>query len=300
MPVFAHRYGLSCQACHTTIPHLNSFGRTFAANGFRLDAAARGAFPVAVKTNIAYSSDATPGLPKTIVDEVELLAGGSIGSHANYFLEQYLVDGGERGHTRDAWVQLNSGAAHVRAGQFTLPLPVDPETQRDTEAHYLVFDQTVRGNPFNFFDAHPGVDAYARAHGFEAHVDALRAGSMLSLQKTFAGSTSVYAYRYEGQGFYRQGYAAAQTFGKADVIAVLQCGRDPAASSSGGFLETHYAFSPSLMAVARYDKVWDALAGEHHQTVFSLVVRPARNMRITLEDQITNHHTLNMGWLFAY
>jgi hypothetical protein len=73
-----------------------------------------------------------------------------------------------------------------------------------------------------------------------------------------------------------------------------------AAASSGGFLETRYAFSPSLMAVARYDRVSDALAGRQHQTVLSFVTRPAPNMRFTIEDQITDHHTLNLGWLFAY
>ena len=36
IPVFAHRYSLSCQACHTTVPHLTPFGETFMANGYRL------------------------------------------------------------------------------------------------------------------------------------------------------------------------------------------------------------------------------------------------------------------------
>ncbi len=33
IPVFAHRYGLQCQACHTVVPHLTPFGETFLANG---------------------------------------------------------------------------------------------------------------------------------------------------------------------------------------------------------------------------------------------------------------------------
>jgi hypothetical protein len=36
IPVVAHRYGFSCQACHTTVPHLTSFGELFLANGYRL------------------------------------------------------------------------------------------------------------------------------------------------------------------------------------------------------------------------------------------------------------------------
>ena len=105
LPVFANRYGLTCQACHTTIPHLNAFGQAFLRNGFQLPQAARGVVPIAVKVNLAYTSDPDPGgLPKGVVDEVELLTGGAIGSHVNYFVEQYALDGGVAGSLRDAWV----------------------------------------------------------------------------------------------------------------------------------------------------------------------------------------------------
>jgi len=303
LPVFAHRYGLTCQACHTTVPHLNGFGQAFLRNGFRLPQAAGEALPVAVKVNLAYTSDPDEdGLPKAVVDEVELLTGGAIGSHVNYFVEQYVLDGGVAGSPRDAWMQYNSeGIMHVRAGQFTLPLPVDPETERDTEAHYLVYDQTVGDNPFAFFDARPGVDAYVLApSGDEFHLAAFTKGQAMAYGAKALGDFTLYGYRYQGSGFFRQGVGARQRIGKFDFAAVLQRGSDPDARSSGGFAEAHYAFSPALTAVARYDRVWDSLQGPQQQTVFSLVTRPARNMRFTLEDQVTDHHTLNMALLFAY
>ncbi len=322
LPVFAHRFGLTCQACHTTVPHLNEFGEAFARNGFRLPRAGRDIVPVAVKVNLAYTSDADPsGLPKAIVDEVEILTGGAIGSHVNYFLEQYAVDGGVPGLPRDMWAQYNaSNGNHVRAGEFTLPLPVDPETERDTESHYLVYDQTVGDNPFNFFDPRIGVDLYhENAEGDGLHLAALssydrQSGNpvsgidlMASAAKSF-GDFTLYAYRYQGQrqlrgthdAFYRQALGAQQRIGKFNLAAVAQGGKDTDADSSGGFAEAHYTFSPSLMAVARYDRIWDSLSDGRHQTVFSLVTRSARNMRFTIEDQITDHHTLNLGLLFAY
>lgn len=325
LPVFAHRFGLSCQACHTTVPHLNAFGQAFARNGFRLpDMRQNDAMPVAVKVNLAYTSDSDPsGLPRAIVDEVEILTGGALGNHVNYFLEQYAIDGGRPGLPRDAWVQYNTagGGAHVRAGEFTLPLPVDPETERDTESHYLVYDQAVGENPFNFFDPRVGIDAYTGGgddgNGF--HLAALssydrQSGNPISgidlmgYGAKSLGRFTLYAYRYQGQRrlggaldeFYREGGGARQVAGKLDLVAVLQHGHDTHADSSGGFAEAHYAFSPSLMAVARYDRISDSLSGAQHQTVFSLVTRPARNMRFTIEDAITDHHTLNLGWLFAY
>ncbi len=326
LPVFAHRFGLSCQACHTTVPHLNSFGQAFQAAGYRLPKLGHGAVPLAVKVNLAYSSDAQAGLPKAIVDEVELLTGGSIGSKFSYFLEQYAVDGGEPGLPRDAWLQYNSGSNHIRAGQFTLPLPVDPETERDTLAHYEIYDQTVGENHFNFFDPRIGLDAYTDSSNFSAHLVAVESydrqsetpisgiDPMAFIAKR-AGSFTAYLYRYQGQrhidgardAFYRQGYGLGSDTGKLNVVGVLQNGNDSNADglgtatfSSGGFLQVRYAFSDAVAAVARHGRTWDPLNGSQQQTVLTLVTRPARNMRFTIEDQITNHQTLNLGWLFAY
>src|SRR5690606_7338280 len=39
IPVFARRYGVSCQLCHNPVPMLTEFGATFAGNGFRMSAA---------------------------------------------------------------------------------------------------------------------------------------------------------------------------------------------------------------------------------------------------------------------
>lgn len=316
LPVFAHRYGLTCQACHTTVPHLNAFGTAFMERGFRLPVAGREALPIAVKVNLAYSSDpGEGGLPKAVVDEVELLTGGAIGKHLNYFLEQYAIDGGEPGLTRDAWVQYNRGATHVRAGQFTLPLPVDPETQRDTLAHYALYDQTVGDNTFDFFDPRAGIDAYTHndASGLNAHLAIVNSGLMAYASKPF-GNVSLYAYRYAGQGgarpaldaFYRQGYGVSAQHGRFSAVAVLQSGNDSDAQnglpvrSRGGFLETRYAFSDAFAAVVRHDRVWNAVDGAQNQTVLTLVMRPHSNMRFTIEDQITNHQTLNAALLFAY
>jgi hypothetical protein len=231
-------------------------------------------------------------LPKAIVDEVELLTGGAIGSKFNYFIEQYAVDGGVPGTPRDAWLQYNAGAVHVRAGQFTLPLPVDPETERDTLAHYAIYDQTAGNNRFNFFDPRTGVDAFVDTGSLTAHVVLTGADPMAFVAKPF-GTWTAYTYRYQGNTFYRQGYALGKDAGKLNVLGVVQTG-------SGAFLQLRYAFSDALTAVARRERTFDELDGVQQQTVLTLIARPARNMRFTIEDQITDHHTLNLGWLFAY
>ncbi len=103
------------------------------------------------------------GLPKAIVDEIEAFTSATIGTRANFFVEQYVVDGGEPGLLRDAWIsdRLNPWNARIplylQGGQFTLPLPVDPETFRDTYQEYTPYVQTVGANPFNFFDPAMGM-----------------------------------------------------------------------------------------------------------------------------------------------
>src|SRR5271166_3674523 len=142
-------------------------------------------FPIALKVNLQYSSEPDPnGLPKAIVDEVELLASGPVTPHVSYRLEQYMVDGGEPGLTRDAWLEFLSrpafgdtgSALRVTAGQFTLPLPVDPETQRETINHYQIFDQKVGDDPFDCFNDGMGIDiAYGReTDGTVVHLMALK------------------------------------------------------------------------------------------------------------------------------
>ncbi|MBV8066380.1 MAG: hypothetical protein JO113_00275, partial [Candidatus Eremiobacteraeota bacterium] len=111
IPLFAHQYQVPCAKCHSVIPHLNAFGAAFLANGERFPGVSSGpAFPISAKANIVDSSEYQgngpngQGLPKAIVDEIELFASATIGSRANFFVEQYVIDGGEPGLLRDAWI----------------------------------------------------------------------------------------------------------------------------------------------------------------------------------------------------
>ncbi|GAC1659282.1 MAG: hypothetical protein NVS9B12_12230 [Vulcanimicrobiaceae bacterium] len=327
IPVFAHRYALACQTCHTTVPHLNSFGRQFRKGGFSLPNG-RGVFPVAVKVNLAFGTDKDPtGLPKAIVDEVELLSGGTLGKNTNYFLEQYVIDGGRPGLTRDAWLQFHSATGSTKIGQFELPLPVEVESERDTLTHYALYDQTVGINTFNFFDPRMGVDAsFGSDDGLLVHLLALHAYDrqtptprsgidvMASVSKTSGGFT-LQTYRYQGQRhfsvadrFWRQGYALSMQSGKADVTAVLQAGNDTSADgagtqarSSGGFLQMGYRFTDAFATVARYEGTADDLSGLQRRFVLGAILRPRRNMRITTETQMNQgHRSANVGLLFAY
>jgi hypothetical protein len=339
IPVFAHRYGLTCQMCHTAIPHLTAYGEAFRARGYRLPGnPPRGAFPVAVKVNLQYGSETSRGLPKAVVDEVEVLTGGSIGKRGSYFAEQYVVDGGLPGRTRDLWAgwRITPDSARIpvslRGGQFTLDLPVDPETFRETTDHYAIWDQSAGENPFAFFEPKTGLTASAgdQVRGLSASIAAVMGhepGSGLASRgvdrylyvQHAAGNVVVSAYRYDGMRpidgtgdrFWREGAGLSIAQGRARFDAVYQRGFDAHASadgalvSSGAFAQLRYDLSSRMFAVARYDATQD--------TAFSRALiagagyRLARNARLTVFDTLhrdagsrIRRNTLSTALLFAY
>ena len=338
IPAFGHAYAISCQKCHSVIPHLNAFGAAFAANGYRIPGVQPGpAIPISVKTNLAYSSDVDPhGLPKAIVDEIELLSAGTIGARTSYFVEQYLVDGGEHGSTRDGWLafRLSGDGARVplvaAAGSFTLPLPVDPETFRISARHYALFDQTVGSNPFNFFDPKIGAQlrvgnalagssvtfVVAPGHDQQSGLQTRGTDAMAYVQHA-AGPFTVSAYRYGGERpiaprvldrFFRDGVGLTYTSRRWTSESVLQTGWDSNAgvggvATGGGFTQLRYDFSPRLFALARYEGTQDA-RGVARDGVLLLGMRPAHVARVTIEDVIAHAprrgHTLNLQYTVGY
>jgi len=342
IPLFAHQYGVTCQKCHSQVPRLNQFGAHFAANGYRILGVTPGAaVPVSVRFNLVASSERQgdgpdgTGLPKAIVDEIELLTAGTIGRRANYFVEQYVVDGGRRGLIRDAWVNERltpwSGVpANLQIGSFTLPLPVDPETFRDSATHYAIFDQTVGENPFAFFDPKVGAkmsvgDAFRGTSlqlfagpGHDRQSGLQTTGTdMMGYVQHVAGPFALSAYRYQGtrpgadalDRFVRTGFGLVYAQARWTSETVLQTGWDSSCggsgcASSGGFAQVRYAIGPRLFAEARYQGTDDPTNGFTRDGVLLLGYRPTHNARITVEDALAHApfatHTLNVQYTIGY
>jgi hypothetical protein len=348
VPLFAHQYGVTCEKCHSVIPHLNEFGAAFLANGERFPGISSGpAIPLSVKVNIVDSSEFQgsgpngEGLPKLIVDEIEGFASATIGSRANFFAEQYFVDGGEPGLLRDAWVmdRLNPWQAKipvsVQGGQFTLPLPVDPETFRDTYQHYAPYEQSVGANPFNFdaptMGARLSVGDALRGLNFQlfagpgytqqSGLAATGVDTQLYLQEAM-GPFTLSVFRYNGlrpvaggpnDRFERLGYGF--TYGQWQRFSsefVFIAGWDSNCAtpgltgchSSGGFEQLRYAFNRRLFAEARYEGTNDPTNGFTRDGVILLGYAPTENSRITVEDVIAHTpqttNTMNAQFTIAY
>jgi hypothetical protein len=347
VPLFSRQYDVTCAKCHSVIPHLNEFGAAFLASGDRIPGLASGpAFPLSAKANLVDSSEnqgdgpAGAGLPKAIVDEIEVFTSHTIGTRGSYFIEQYVVDGGMRGLTRDAWVsdRVNPWDARipvsVQGGSFTLPLPVDPETFRDSYAGYLLYEQTVGVNPFNFFDPKIGVRLgigdplkgisgqffAGPGHDRQSGVPSLGTDTMGYGQDAI-GPLTVSAYRYDGarptafgsDTFERTGFGLVyDQWGRLSSETVLQtgwdsaCGTAPLAgcSSSGGFTQLRYAFNRRFYVLARYDGTNDPTNGFVRDTVAMAGYAPTERSRLTIEDVIahtpTTTNTVNLQITVGY
>ena len=322
--LFARQYGVTCQKCHTVIPHLTAFGAHFLASGDRMPGVSSGPeLPLAAKVNLVGSSERQgagadgAGLPKAIVDEVELFTSGTIGARGSFFVEQYVLDGGEPGALREAWIsdRIDPWDARIpvylQAGKFTLPLPVDPETFRETAQHYAIYDQTVGDNPFNFFDAQSGAKLTAgdTLHGLSVQL-AKTAGAMAFVSDV-AGPVTFGIYRYAASHFTRTGYSVVIDRRKWTSETVVQTGWNANAggaggvASSGGFTQLRYTFDRRFFAIARYDGTDEAAGiGFTRDAVIGAGFAPMRNARITLEDVITHapgtRHTMNLQFTAGY
>ena len=344
IPLFAHQYGVTCQKCHTVIPHLNDFGAHFLASGDRIPGVQPGpAVPLSMKANFVDSSENQgdgadgQGLPKAIVDEVELFTAGAIGTRGSFFVEQYVVDGGDHGLLRDAWVndRLNPWNAKIplyaQAGMYTLPLPVDPETFRESYQDYGVFVQEVGNNPFDFFTPKFGVNVTvgntlqglsARVftgpgHDRQSGLQTTGEDYMENIQDVI-GPVALTYYHYEGERpdvatlldrFVRQGYAIVFNAGKWTSESLIQTGFDSSYNgvgypSSGGFTQLRYAWAPRWFALARYEGTNDPNNGFQRDGVLLLGYGPSHNSRITLEDVIEHvpntTNTMNLQFTIGY
>jgi hypothetical protein len=328
------------------IPHLNAFGAAFMASGDRIPGVQPGpAFPLSGKFNLVDSSENQgsgpngSGLPKQIVDEVELFTTSAIGARATYLIEQYVVDGGNHGLTRDAWVidRVNPWEAKIpvyaQAGSFTLPVPVDPETFRDSYQGYALWGQTVGTNPFNFFDPKIGVRASVgdplrglngqifAGPGHDRQSGVASTGTdLMGVGADSIGLLTLTAYRYSGtrpvisgplDNFERTGYGVVwDQWGRFSIENVLQTGNDtncgvgPACQSSGGLTQLRYQFNRRLYVLGRYEGIDDPTNGFQRDGVVMAGYATAENSRLTIEDVIQHTpqttNTMNVQFSLAY
>ncbi|HEV3086630.1 MAG TPA: hypothetical protein VGX96_05340 [Candidatus Elarobacter sp.] len=335
IPAFSIQTGLQCDACHSSLRATNELGESYLRNDLRLPNLGIGGKPVvALRGQLAYTSEPDPSLlPKATVDEVEAFVSARLNRQLSVAGQFYLIDGGRPGSTREAWIQYSSpgsfAGAPVRAtvGAITLPLPVDPETFRQTNEHYAIFDQTVGANPFAFIDPRnaaslalgnpvrgPSMTLVA-AQGHDPHSGLPQTGTdrMIQAQEAIGGlvlSAYDYAGRRElgpvGDDFRRRAVGVNLYRGRLAVETLLQTGFDTSPNgdgagiaSSGGFLQLRYQLPRATFAIVRYDGVNDTSgAGFARSLTVGATKLVSHGVRVGMEDVIRHGehttHTLNL------
>ncbi|MEA2787397.1 MAG: hypothetical protein QOF71_3501 [Candidatus Eremiobacteraeota bacterium] len=340
LPSFSMQTGLQCDACHTSIRSTNDLGQAYLRNDMRLPNLGMGGKPVvAVRGQFAYTSepDGSNQLPKATLDELEVFLAARLTPQVSVAGQFYVIDGGQIGAVREAWAQYSTrgsfGGAPVRftVGSVTLPLPVDPETFRQTNQHYAIFDQTVGANPFTLIDPHNAVTvalgnpvrgssatfAAVEAHDKQSGLPRTGTDRMIQAQEAIGGLVlSVYDYTGQRQlgdvpdTFKRRGVGMNYYRGRLAVETALQTGYNSSPNgdgigiaSSGGFAQLRWQLPHGTFGIVRYDGVNDSSGGFARSFTIGGTHLLSRGLAIEAEDVIERgertKHTLNASLRFG-
>ncbi len=149
IPIFAQRYHLSCETCHSVLPELNAFGRRFREHGYVLPIPRHGTTLVALRYQLEFEQSPAAGSRRFTPAGV-ILSNALIG-RISAFVHYNLGAGGGPGGLYLGY--LAGYDAHTRtlyrAGLFELPLAQSPGQRLDDLA------------PYGYYGTHVGLDDLA-------------------------------------------------------------------------------------------------------------------------------------------
>jgi hypothetical protein len=156
IPAFARKYGVSCSLCHAPAPRLNSFGESFAANGFEMQVGEEPRDTIDTgdallrllrRLEFALRLDLFANLSTPINQDeahfdlqmpynIKLLSGGVLGDRISYYMYFFLGERGEVAGLEDAYIQftdIGGSGINLIAGQFQVS---DPLFKRELRLQY--------------------------------------------------------------------------------------------------------------------------------------------------------------------
>ena len=159
MPIFAQRYQMTCGACHTVLPELNTFGNFFRDHGYRLPAPKHGTTFAALRYQMEYDRDPAPNAPRFVPGGV-LLSTADIGAISAFLHYNIGAQGGPSG-TYLAYLTRYDAAtkSQYRLGLFELPLVHSPGQRLDDLAPYGYEQAHVGLNDLTLAQPRWGIEA---------------------------------------------------------------------------------------------------------------------------------------------
>ena len=170
IPLFAERYRLQCESCHTVIPELNPFGIFFREHGYRLPVPRHGTLGVALRYQLEYEKD--PVNARRYTPGGVLLSNADIGAISAFVHYNLGAGGGPSGLYLGYLASYNAHTnALYRAGLFELPVLQSPGQRLDDLQQYGYYGAHVGLNDLTLAAPRWGVQ-YERTVGVTV-VDAI-------------------------------------------------------------------------------------------------------------------------------
>src|SRR5579884_2986061 len=248
IPLFAQRYQLQCNACHTVLPELNSFGQSFRAHGYQLPLPKHGTTGIALRYQLEYERDPAAGSRRFSPGGV-LLSNADIGAVSAFVHYNLGAGGGPSGLFLGYLATYNPHTQSLyRAGLFELPLAQSPGQRLDDLQQYGYYGVHVGLNDLSLSSPRWGAQ-YERTSG------------------VFSGDLTVSTGEYKGSAYGGKPLATGETssakspevglFLRANVVPDVTVGgeyltgtRWIVRTNAGGFADT-YDRSGLLLAAAR-------------------------------------------------
>ncbi len=136
IPIFAQRYHLQCEACHSVLPELNAFGNTFRNLGYQLPLQRHGTTVVALRFQYEYEANPAAGTPAW-APGYALLGNADAGKIALFIHYGLGSQGGPGGMYLAYAASYNERVKTLyRVGLFELPLAQSPGQRLDDLQQY--------------------------------------------------------------------------------------------------------------------------------------------------------------------
>lgn len=159
IPLFAQRYRLQCAACHTVLPELNRFGRSFREHGYRLPMEKHGTTGIAFRYQMEYEKDPSAGTRRYTPGGV-ILSNADIGAISAFIHYNLGAGGGPSALYLGYLATYNAHTASLyRAGLFELPLAQSPGQRLDDLAGYGYYGTHVGLNDLPLASPRWGIEA---------------------------------------------------------------------------------------------------------------------------------------------
>lgn len=146
IPIFAERYHLSCETCHSVLPELNAFGRAFREHGYRLPLPKHATTPVALRYQMEYEETPPAGNRRYTPGGV-LLSNADVGRVSAFIHYNLGAGGGPAGLYLGYLTTYNEHTGTLyRAGLIELPLAQSPGQRLDDL------------QPYGYYGTHVGLN----------------------------------------------------------------------------------------------------------------------------------------------